>query len=521
MKSKNEDFFIILYYNMKNKSKKISKKYQKKIIKKRKTRKNIKLKRKGFIKAGKILGKGAKGTVMELTNLDNNDYDCFFGKNYLYETKYNNKEISSINLYNVNKDTLQIQVKYQDKTDFLNFLEKTYKTDTTRVVKFFKDELAFKDELIENTRVLSVYDVNAKNFITLEEGKDEDFSFSGFSISTSDKTSYFFISRKCNPNLFAYFGKYDIKDNPDVQTERKKKLVNFISDVLESLIIINGKNYYHNDLKPSNIVWCNKTSSENEKQIRLIDWGASKMVNITDINTLRYRGDPAFSSPMKMYLCYPLTSTINIPLQVLQYEILKGKKDWSYLTNEGYYASNLFDTETITTQNTENTETVETDVNAILDYNPELIKKDDYVGGDNGRIFSFFRKPTQLLSQAVPLPQIQKLPVSFTNSTTSKEFYICFKNLLKNQDVIYRTIKKKNSIKFDNYVATNYAKTFDIYMLGITIYNLAFQHKLVYNENNMNNILSIVDTFINLNEPCDCVKAKDFFETWKEQYNNP
>jgi hypothetical protein len=84
-----------------------------------------------------------------------------------------------------------------------------------------------------------------------------------------------------------------------------------------------------------------------ENRFNLIDWGASRSIdwNKSDsdeklnkaINECKIRGDPVFSSPMKLYIVYAnnwALNTTNIPSVTLKYELHKGKKDWNYLKDQ-------------------------------------------------------------------------------------------------------------------------------------------------------------------------------------------
>jgi serine/threonine protein kinase len=356
---------------------------------------------------GRILGKGSKGTVMDM---------CYKKDKHAIDSlckKFNKEEIDKIALYRDHRVKTHIET-----SRFLQWLQDPIHT-TGKIVKEFTDEDAFKDEMKEGKTILHAYR-KTPEYISLEGSKTiDDIEFIGFSITLSSwKTYYYLISKICDTN-------YDIDT---------KSIVEFIENLLESIKVLNSAGVYHNDIKPANIVYCDK-----EKRFNLIDWGASKKV--TTIESCKKRGDPVFSSPMKLYIVYSdnlLVREQNVPKHTLQYELLTKKKDWNYIWD-----------------------------------NKKEPKGDE-------KQEAFLTRFYYLLD----------------------EQYGIFLSQLKNLHSISRIFKK-------------YKRTFDIYMLGMTIYHIIFK----YNVGKKDKLHELVKLFINLENPLDANQAISVFHKWKQEFN--
>lgn len=255
---------------------------------------------------GKVLGSGAWGQVSDLC-IDKSD---------LCHTLANNAIITAYTTYDANTDKFtNISL---DKKLFNNWIKNNYHH---KIVKKFTSKANFEGELKEINKVANLYE--NKELITIEKPNIDDTEILGVEIKQNNKKFYISFGIKCNPN-------YKLDD---------KNIQQFIDNILESIKIINGENYYHNDIKLSNIIFC-----DSKNRFNLIDWGASRSIAWTNSDSdeklnkaiieCRNRGDPVFSSPMKLYIVYSKKwsiNTKNIPSFTLNYELAKGKKDWDYL----------------------------------------------------------------------------------------------------------------------------------------------------------------------------------------------
>jgi serine/threonine protein kinase len=215
-----------------------------------------------------------------------------------------------------------------------------------------------------------------------------------------------------------------------------KSIVEFIENMLQSIKVLNTAGIYHNDIKPANIVYCDK-----EKRFNLIDWGSAKKV--TGIESCKKRGDPVFSSPMKLYIVYsgnPLLRKQNVPKHTLQYELVTKKKDWDY----------------------------------IWDSNKE---------------------PSGSQNQADFLSDFYSL---------LEEQYNIFLSQLKQIHSLSRIFKK-------------YKRTFDIYMLGMTIYHVVYKYNVCKTLEQKNKLHELVRLFISLENPLDVNQASSVFNRWKRE----
>jgi serine/threonine protein kinase len=346
--------------------------------------------------AGAILGKGAKGTVMHLKNNDDTDNETFC-------KKYTQDKIQSIRVY-VFENNQIIPKNVDNIPEYLNMIC----TLENKAAKEFKSKSEFIKELNEGKDVLSAY-TNNPTYVTLENQDYNSNNIIGFDVTFKSTpfnyTYYYIISKLCNPNFTLSLS----DDNTSV--------FKFIKEILESIKIINENNIYHNDVKLPNIVYC-----PFENRYNLIDWGASK--KIEKLQDCMTRGDPVYSSPIKLYIVEYNTplKTLNIPKRILQYELGKGKKDWNYLSPNIKESSND-------------------------QYNNKIV------------------------------------------------FYESFKQLLDGQHTIFTEILKNSSL---DELYNKYKTSFDVYMLGITIYQAKFRFNL-----NDARLDDIVNAFIDLNNPID------------------
>ena len=299
-------------------------------------------------KGGKFMGRGAWGEVYDLKSSDDSD-------NQTFKKMYQNEQIS---FYTMNTDSSDIKnesiinkvssfllksnsgstnkiiEKHQtNTTDFINWIETT--TYDNIIIKKFISKPHFEAEMTELYKVNEIYNQN-ESYITIVIPEINNIKVYGVEIK-SKQPYYITFGTKCSTNL-------------NINNTNIKK---FIINILESIKIINDKDYYHNDIKISNIIYCND-------RFNLIDWGASRTV--TDINSCGARGDPIYSSPIKLYITYSLKTSTNIvqlqnkniPLATLLYEakiyniklgfknikqIQMNKKydDWEFFRNNSRY----------------------------------------------------------------------------------------------------------------------------------------------------------------------------------------
>jgi len=269
---------------------------------------------------GKILGKGATGDVYDLC--EEGDLESFCKILNEYNKKNNIKRIcyynDTENCNIITFDELEKIVREIESPNkiIVKIFDKAKKTDLIPSTIEKRKLENFKSEIKENFNVLQYYSNNSE-LISIYNPKYNNHNILGIEIELSKKKIYLTFGKK---------GTGFIEDFNTID-KLKENMFKFINDILDSLKIINSQNYYHNDVKPPNII------KSGDKYI-LIDWGASK--KITSIDEWKYRGDPVYSSNAKMKFSFPLLKYNNIPLDTLYSEIKIGKKDWSFLDNKKY-----------------------------------------------------------------------------------------------------------------------------------------------------------------------------------------
>jgi serine/threonine protein kinase len=162
--------------------------------------------------------------------------------------------ITKITVYTTKEDKI-ISVD-SDISKFVEFLH----LQKDKLAKIFKPgslfsksiEQKFKDELEMNKQILSIYKSKSSKYLTINPLKG---GILGIKIESKKRS-----------NLFAIFG---TKCNNTYELH----LPNFLIDLLESIVILNNNNYFHNDIKDYNIVLCNN-------RYKLIDWGGSSTMHI-------------------------------------------------------------------------------------------------------------------------------------------------------------------------------------------------------------------------------------------------
>jgi serine/threonine protein kinase len=359
---------------------------------------NAKEKMIGGVGDAGILGKGAAGEVHTL-------------ESFLSSVNDND----TINIYTGEKVT-------QVNTNSFILWMKNMNTDESKIIKKFLKKDKFMAEMFENQKVIEIYK-SKPNLITLE---NNNFNGTVPVHGVSINSYYITFGKKCDPQ-------YKITE---------VNLTGVIENLLESIKVINDAGYYHNDIKPSNIIECSDG-------FKLIDWGASNYVTEEDAkaceqvqpknimgktDACRKRGDPVFSSPVKLYFTFGTAMKDNIPKTTLDLELLKHKPDWDYI--------------------------------------------------DPGKIITLESKDK---SKQTKLTAIKKI---------LDDQNIIFKKILNtsNQKTLYKT----------------YYKSFDVYMLGMTILHLIYKFDL--EDNVYTKYKDLILSFISLKSPLDIDGAINKFD---------
>lgn len=223
-------------------------------------------------KGGKIINRGYTGIVMELFN--NDDDNTLY--NDLKKTKPKDLTLIAID------ERIKIPVK--DLDSVLKLIRLNSKTTLAKkfsyiIPLFNTDEKRFNNELDGYKQLISMFGKDISKYTTVKRG----FEYNKKDIYgiLFNKTYYIFIE-KC----------YKTIDNIKFTQKSLNKCVNDITEVLD---ILKKNNYIHNDIKPDNIIYCNK-------RFKLIDWESS---NLTKDQTSTFinskNGNFTFNHPIKFY----------------------------------------------------------------------------------------------------------------------------------------------------------------------------------------------------------------------------
>jgi serine/threonine protein kinase len=258
--------------------------------------KNRRTRKQPRIRGGEFLGEGAQGQTYNAGCVSKGQSLC---------TLLTKSDIDKITLY-----TKKDPVTLSTKEEILEFVEFTQGLED-KIAKLFKYKgdvsKVAHDKLLEeiefNKNIAAIYGRDAEYFTTITPVS----GYKGVEIYGA----YIKLNKK--PDIYAVFGS-------KCDNKYTVKLKQFLIDILASLIHLNDRGYYHNDVKLDNIVLCGDT-------YKLIDWGASSPAKFTE----KTHGSLLTTSPMRWY-----TFGYN---QFLSTSIIGTK---TYYGNRTVYASPIF-----------------------------------------------------------------------------------------------------------------------------------------------------------------------------------
>jgi hypothetical protein len=451
-------------------------------------------------RGGKQYGKGAKGTLFDIYLADKpKDKETLIEKIgdiqnvtiILYKSKDNiptinaekpeevsttETESTEVNSSENNEiptdviDTPQKKAKednytFADLTDnnqIINWLKDTPSPtnihNTQRLAKIFTDKNAFLLELIENRNVYNILKGINPSLVNDISTLEDDFkigenSFSGIEIKKQKKIInylnpfdnnifYVLFTKKCKP--YPNYILVDTDENIEIPDQNPKILMKtFFNNILNAILIINKANYYHNDIKLSNIVYDN-----NNKSFKLIDWGASKTIDKDYDNgglaQCVHRGDPIFSSLYKMYIRY--TTVDNTKNKTIPEHL---RMD----TQVGLRMAHI---------NKSTPSLVSIIPFKILQYDTTNLR------GKAKPDLSYYYAPDSKSSS-------QKLA-----KQSIKNFYDYQSKTFRKNIALLETSKNKNYDDIKKELFNNYHKSFDLHMFGMTIFHAVYIFDLDY-----------------------------------------
>lgn len=224
-------------------------------------------------KGGKIINRGYTGIVMELYN-KNDDEDTLY--NDLKKSNFKDLTLISVD------DNVKV-----DNKDFGLILETIKKNSKTTLVKKFSyaiplivsNEKRFNSEFEGYKKLISIFKHDISKYTTIRKGLE---------YKKKDIYGIFF-----NGNYYIFIEKcYKTIDNIKFT---QRSLNKCFRDIMEILDILKKNNYIHNDIKPDNIILCNK-------RFKLIDWESSNLIKDQTNSFINSKnGNFTFNHPIKFY----------------------------------------------------------------------------------------------------------------------------------------------------------------------------------------------------------------------------
>ena len=221
--------------------------------------------------------------------------------------------IMKIMLYTDNAASPITELKSEHYESFKSFI----KGQKNSITKTFKSggpktpAQKLAEEIEMNKKITKLYGDNAANYTTIApltgyttpDGKT--YNIFGASVSTASGVLEAVFGAKCDNNL---------------KMSECNDFIALAKDITESISVLNGKNYLHNDIKLDNIVRCGG-------KYKLIDWGAAIPMNFKE----KAHGSLFTTSPIRWFT---LGYKKFIARQILPYKMYFSKKG---ISSNPYY----------------------------------------------------------------------------------------------------------------------------------------------------------------------------------------
>jgi len=250
--------------------------------------------------AGKLYGEGMKGYVEDCNCIKDDK------KTFCQYLKKHRAQIKEISLYSSTSRSFKLDIDEEiDKiigilNDKQGLVVKTFKGSHP------KD--GFIAEIKGFLKILSI--LKNKDYHTVHEGfvlKNE--PIYGLCISYTNKTnSYHTFTEGCSTPIDKM--KFKSQEQFDI----------FVKHIYDALTAIHEQGYYHNDIKPDNMIYCAK-----DERFKLIDWELSSKMP-AEPRPFYSGGTTLYNHPLKFYLGgLPAI----ICKQLIQYSVvILGKHKW-------------------------------------------------------------------------------------------------------------------------------------------------------------------------------------------------
>jgi serine/threonine protein kinase len=251
---------------------------------------------------GKLLGEGAKGFVQDNQYTDKDPHTFH---NYIKNVL---DDISELTLYHSPSVTSRINKDDDVRHTLLEILK-----NTAVVVKTFKGDNPknhFLNELKANERIINLFPDaryhTIRHVVQYNSTAVYAIEISYKSNSRVKNNTYHIFSEGCSIQVL------DFKFT-------RQSFDKFVREVKVILDTIHSIDFYHNDIKPTNVIYCNKSNA-----FKVIDWELAE--------TLPKRpylwsetGSKFFCHPLKLYIA----GTPNaIARRMMTFYVMYGKETW-------------------------------------------------------------------------------------------------------------------------------------------------------------------------------------------------
>jgi serine/threonine protein kinase len=243
-------------------------------------------------KGGRIFNHGYKGIVMSVYNISGRD------KKTLYK-EIEEKGKEGIQLIGIN-DKKRIRVVGDEIDRILEMIKENGSRGDVLVKKFVyanifdTNENNFKNEMRGYLQLFRIFGRDVEKYTTIKAG----FVYRGIKVyGIICKDNYYVFLEKCNKTI----------DEIKFDNRMFDKMVREIKEVLK---ILDDNKYIHNDIKPDNIIYC-----ERVRRFKLVDWDLStsfnNRINMKKVSIFR-NGSSIYNHPIKFentgisYLIYDM-----------------------------------------------------------------------------------------------------------------------------------------------------------------------------------------------------------------------
>ncbi len=203
-------------------------------------------------KGGRIFNHGYKGVVMSVYNSLNRD------KNTLYKEIEGKGREDGIYLIGINRR--KVKVRDDERGKIMEMIRESGMRDDILVKKFVyatgfdTNEGNFNNEMKGYMQLFKIFGEDVEKYTTIKAG----FVYKGVKIyGIICKDNYYIFLEKCNKTIESI--KFDNK--------LFNKMVREVKEVLDKL---EENRYIHNDIKPDNIIYCERVN-----RFKLVDWDLS------------------------------------------------------------------------------------------------------------------------------------------------------------------------------------------------------------------------------------------------------